>query len=112
MKTHKQVAVEAIEKITETAGKSADVIDMPRPLPTVIQLVREELLEAENLRLKMALLGRDFEEGKRQLRDQDKGWRARVEGRLGVDLPSYDLDLNSGTGRLKGESDGSDQSRN
>jgi len=100
MKTKQENAAAAIEIATEQAGRTAEIIDMPRPLPDVIQLTRHELIEAENLNLKMRLLDAEFANARRQLLDADKAWTAGVASRLGVEIGRYKIDFASGTGRL------------
>lgn len=65
------------EKTDSSSAESntvAEVIDMPRPAPTIIQLTKTEMVEAENLNLKMRLLEAEYVSAKRQLFDADKVW--------------------------------------
>lgn len=109
MKTHRENAAEAVQAAVEASNppqaapveKTAEVIDMPRPLPHVVQLTELERVAAENLNLKMRLLQADYNAARRQLMDSDKAWTDGVGQRLGVDLTKYDLDFATGTCRLR-----------
>jgi hypothetical protein len=92
------------EKTDSSSAESntgAEVIDMPRPAPTIIQLTKTEMVEAENLNLKMRLLEAEYVGAKRQLFDADKVWSTGTASRLGVDLNMYKIDFATGTGRRK-----------
>jgi hypothetical protein len=101
MKSRKQQVVEPVDPIGDVMHQDAEVIDMPRPLPQVIQLTGIERISAENLNLKMRLLESEYASAKRQIIEADKMLSSGIAHRLGVDLSRYALDFSTGTGKLK-----------
>lgn len=101
MKTNKQIAAEATQAAAaEAASKEAEVIDMPRPAPQIIQLTPEERLETENVKLKRRLLQVEHDVALKKLGEMEQAIIARVGQRTGADLKRYAVDLESGTCQL------------
>lgn len=102
MSAARDVINEAVSKTLESGGTGPKEKTRPR----VLQLTKEERLEAENIQLKKALLKASITEQTNRLFESEKVLAASMSARLGVDIRSYTVDIDAGVCVLRDEQAG------